>query len=80
MISIKIGLDISCKLSQGKNKNNILKWETVCMKCQILFSWENKKNILKCKCLLKILPRVLSIKNLDTITYYHTYPEMNGFM
>ena len=29
------------------------------MKCQILFSGKNKKNISKC-CLLKILPRVLS--------------------
>ena len=31
------------------------------MKCQILFSGKNKKNISKCL-LLKILPRVLSIK------------------
>ena len=31
------------------------------MKCQILFSGKNKKNISKC-CLLKILPRVLSVK------------------
>ena len=31
------------------------------MKCQILFSGKNKKNISKCR-LLKILPRVLSIK------------------
>ena len=31
------------------------------MKCQILFSGKNKKNISKCH-LLKILPRVLSIK------------------
>ena len=30
------------------------------MKCQILFSGKNKKNISKC-CLLKILPRVLSV-------------------
>ena len=29
----KTGLDISCKL-----------WETICMKCQNLFSVENKKN------------------------------------
>ena len=35
--------------------------ETVCMKCQILFSGKNKKNISKCR-LLKILPRVLSVK------------------
>ena len=31
------------------------------MKCQILFSGKNKKNISK-YCLLKILPRVLSVK------------------
>ena len=31
------------------------------MKCQILFSGKNKKNISKCL-LLKILPRVLSVK------------------
>ena len=31
------------------------------MKCQILFSGKNKKNISKCH-LLKILPRVLSVK------------------
>ena len=30
------------------------------MKCQILFSGKNKKNISKC-CLLKILPGVLSV-------------------
>ena len=30
------------------------------MKCQILFSGKNKKNISKCR-LLKILPRVLNI-------------------
>ena len=35
--------------------------ETICMKCHILFSGKNKKNISKC-CLLKILPRVLSVK------------------
>ena len=31
------------------------------MKCQILFSGKNKKNISKCR-LLKILPRVLGVK------------------
>ena len=31
------------------------------MKCQILFSGKNKKNISKCR-LLKFLPRVLSVK------------------
>ena len=34
---------------------------SICMKCQILFSGKNKKNISKCR-LLKILPRVLSVK------------------
>ena len=34
------------------------------MKCQILFSGKNKKNISKCR-LLKILPRVLSVKQND---------------
>ena len=32
------------------------------MKCQILFSGKNKKNISKCR-LLKFLPRVLRVKN-----------------
>ena len=32
------------------------------MKCHILFSEKNKKNISKCR-LLKILPRVLSVKD-----------------
>ena len=52
-VSQKTGFDSSCKLSP---------METVCMKCQILFSGEkknNKKNISKCH-LLKILPRVQS--------------------
>ena len=50
-----IGFDISCKLSPS---------EAICMKCQIQFSGENKKNVLnisKCR-LLKILPSMLSIK------------------
>ena len=32
-----------------------LYWRTICIKCQILFSGENKKNISKCH-LLKIYP------------------------
>ena len=50
--SQKIGFDISCKLSLGGSlhemSNPILKKseETVCMKCQILFSGKNKKNII----------------------------------
>ena len=35
--------------------------DTICMNCQNLFSGKNKKNILKCR-LLKLLPRVLSVK------------------
>ena len=35
--------------------------ETICMKRQILFPGKGKKNISKCR-LLKILPRVLSVK------------------
>ena len=31
------------------------------MKSQIFFSGKNKKNVLKC-CVLKLLPRVLSVK------------------
>ena len=46
----KIGFDISCKLSPKK---------TICMKCQIPFSGKNQKNM--SKCLLKCLPRVLSV-------------------
>ena len=38
------------------------------MKCHILFSEKNKKNISKCR-LLKILPRVLSVKS---------YPDEGG--
>ena len=34
--SQKTGFDISCKLSP---------METVCMQCQILFSWKKKENI-----------------------------------
>ena len=50
--SQKTGFAISCKLSP---------LETICMKCQILFSREKKrKNISKC-CLLKILPRVPNV-------------------
>ena len=50
--SQKTGFDISCKLSPK---------ETICMKCQTLFSGENKKNISKCR-LLKFVPSMLSIE------------------
>ena len=39
------------------------------MKCQILFSGKDKKNISKCH-LLKVLPRVLSVKNLCIQTIF----------
>ena len=48
--------------------------ETIYMKCQsLLYGKKNKKNISKC-CLLKFLPRVLSIKmqcllKLDRVMY-----------
>ena len=43
--------------------------ETICMKCQIVFSLKNKKNISKSH-LLKILPRVLSINVLFLSSYF----------
>ena len=48
----KTGFDFSCKLSL---------LETNCIKCQNLFSEKKKKTISMC-CLLKFLPRVLSVK------------------
>ena len=54
--SQKTGFEISCKLSPV---------ETICMKCQTLFSGKSKKNISKF-CLLEILLRVLSINLLGT--------------
>ena len=45
------------------------------MKCQILFSGKNKKNISKCR-LLKILPRVLSFKKDQERTSYGAYLMM----
>ena len=47
-ITKKTRFDISCN---GDNLHEM----------QILFSWKNEKNISKC-CLLKIVPRVLSVK------------------
>ena len=38
------------------------------MKCHILFSEKNKKNISKCR-LLKILPRVLSVNKMANLTF-----------
>ena len=41
------------------------------MKCPILFSEKNKKNISKCR-LLKILPRVLSVNTLISVLSFYT--------
>ena len=48
------------------------------MKCQILFSGKNKKNISKCR-LLKILPRVLSVKR-NQNTFREGYTDNNIFV
>ena len=52
------------------------------MKCHILFSEKNKKNISKCR-LLKILPRVLSVKEgigtLGKILYFISYSTSVDF-
>ena len=45
--------------------------ETICMKCQILFSGKNKKNISECY-LLYILPNVLSIKIMQTVSAWNS--------
>ena len=45
-----------------ENISNLSPLETICMKCQVLFSGKIVKNISKCH-VLKILPRVLSIKS-----------------
>ena len=45
------------------------------MKCQILFSGKNKKNISKCR-LLKFLPRVLRV-NLFSMAIVNAYMSSN---
>ena len=47
------------------------------MKCHNLFSGENKKNISVC-CLLKFLPRVLSIKVSDKIDILNFFNCLSG--
>ena len=42
------------------------------MKCQILFSGKNKKNISNCR-LLKFLPRVLRVKEASTSKIFCVY-------
>ena len=49
----KTGYDISCKLSPK---------ETICMKCQILFSEKNKKNIINLSS-AKNAQRVVKVKS-----------------
>ena len=42
------------------------------MKCQILFSWKNKKNVSKCH-LLRFLPSMLSVRMLYILHYYYIF-------
>ena len=51
-ISQKTGFDILCKLSP---------MESICMKCQILFSGKNKKNITKLSS-AELAKRVVKVK------------------
>ena len=55
----KTGFDILCKLSP---------METVCMKCQLLFSGKKRKIISICR-LQKILPRNLSISLIHFLNF-----------
>ena len=48
----------------------LLIMETLCVKCQILFPEKNKEHISKC-CQLKILPRLLSIKQSADYWAFH---------
>ena len=54
----KVDFDISCKLSPR---------ETICLKCQSLFSGRYKNNI--SKCLLNFLPIMLSVKFLGILFF-----------
>ena len=49
------------------------------MKCQILFSGKNKKNISKYR-LLKILPRVLSVKSTSPTGHSRVVPLLKFFL
>ena len=57
---IGIGFDISCKSSPK---------ETICMKCQSLFSGKDKKNIIICH--LLNLPRVVEIKSYPAVLKFY---------
>ena len=48
------------------------------MKCQILFSGKNKKNISKC-CLMKTLRRVQSVKLLNLFVSVSVFFKGNGY-
>ena len=48
------------------------------MKCQILFTGKNKRNVSNCP-LLKILPRVLSVKYLWIIVGFFLCTIQTGF-
>ena len=54
----KSGYDSSCKLSP---------LETICMKCQILFSWKNKKNISNCRLLMSHAMRKRILRTLTLV-------------
>ena len=84
--SQETGFDILCKLSlldltQDLTFHaNCLQWmETICTKCQVLFSWSSKKIILKCR-LLKFLPRVLSNNCFFFLLLFLIRPLHNGVM
>ena len=61
---------------------NLFSWEkkkeTICMKCQNLFSRKNKKNISEC-CLLKFLPSMQSINHImnKKTLYVKTEGQLN---
>ena len=62
--SQKTGYDISCKLSPK---------ETICMKCRILFSGKNKKNIINLSS-AENAQRVVKVKlNACFLEYGHYY-------
>ena len=64
IFSQETGLDISCKLCP---------LDTICMKCQILCPGKMRKNVSVCR-LLKILPRMLSIKKQVSSRKMHETP------
>ena len=71
--SQKTGFDISCKLSPFFQKTGydilckLSPKETICMKCQILFSGKNKKNIINLSS-AENAQRVVKVKHIVFIT------------